>query len=565
MVVRNAGTLLAALYTAVLVIRMSRLDATSQWWWFSAGSLIELALFAVLTWVASAARRTLVRRLALLAIALLGVVYVAQVCSVWVSGGLLTPLVLANYHVVGMISFRWFFLLAGIFVVACVLGVSWPGPRPSLSWTMPRLLGIVGLLVVYVGLVFEQPLARGAVVARGEAPITSFIHSAAHLVRPTREGGERTARELAVRGTFMRSTVYEKGFPRRLTRSLPEHPNIIVIFTEGMSARWLDTYGGLRAGLTPNLDRLAKDSLRFTNYYNHTAATFRGLRGQLTSGHQEVEGDVRADFGRVSLAEILRGSGYDTLFFLSQQTRLNTMLKNLGFDQVFGRNHLYDAGVRQHGRASQRPDVLTDAQLFDATLAELEARHGKEPFFAAIYNMDTHALLDGRMKFGDGKNPVLNRFHTYDRDVGRFVRQFMASPLSNDTVLVFTADHSTYPEPPAKEADHRIPAVFIDTIPLMIHWSGVAGQVIDVGGKNSLDLAPTLLSLLDIRKADNMFLGCTLFEECALDHLSNVDDVYAVTSGSGVQWFVGSVPKALADTQERPWRMVNRFKSIERD
>src|SRR5690606_16217047 len=53
-------------------------------------------------------------------------------------------------------------------------------------------------------------------------------------------------------------------------------PNVIVLFIEGMSARTLEPYGSTYPGLTPNLQALARDTMVADNYYNHTAATYRG-------------------------------------------------------------------------------------------------------------------------------------------------------------------------------------------------------------------------------------------------------------------------------------------------
>lgn len=67
-------------------------------------------------------------------------------------------------------------------------------------------------------------------------------------------------------------------------------PNVIVIFTEGMSFNVIDSVNNLGLGVTPKLDEIMKKSFFFINYYNHTAATFRGLRGQLTSAYQFKDG-----------------------------------------------------------------------------------------------------------------------------------------------------------------------------------------------------------------------------------------------------------------------------------
>ena len=54
--------------------------------------------------------------------------------------------------------------------------------------------------------------------------------------------------------------------------------NIILIFAEGTS------FDIISKDITPNTYEVMNKSLYFINYFNHTAATFRGIRGQLISG-----------------------------------------------------------------------------------------------------------------------------------------------------------------------------------------------------------------------------------------------------------------------------------------
>ena len=52
----------------------------------------------------------------------------------------------------------------------------------------------------------------------------------------------------------------------------------------------------------------------------------------------------------------------------------------------------------------------------------------------------------------------------------------------------------------------------IDEMPLVIYYKGVKQETIDVGGRNTLCLTPTILDLLDISD-ENMFLGSSLFSD----------------------------------------------------
>lgn len=544
-------------------------------WLLAAACLIELTAIDLLTKAALGIRSVALRSLALLLPAALGAVYVAQIYATWISGGFIPPIAFANQEVAGLISFSDAYKLLGGFLVSFVAHAVWHRKQTESRSVTATLVGLAALVVAYSFLVYNQPLARGIVVARGEAPISSFVHSLVMYGRMDSRTRLGSAELNAIRDGFTRRAVYEHGFPKEITHDFPERANIIVVFTEGMSARWIDAYGGVNPGMTPNLDLLAGESLLFINYYNHTAATFRGIRGQLTSGHQEADGyndegtgigqrDVSHDItaiSRISVPEILRAHQYRSMFFLSQQEYLNKMIESLGFDRTLGRDYLYDTYLREPGKTN-RPAYLSDLQLFDTMLTELEAQPTDKPFFAAAYNFQTHAFLDGEAKYGNGENQALNRFHTYDRAIGHFIQRFMASPLHANTVLVFTSDHSTFPGPFAVKADERIPRYFVDTIPLMIYWKGVKHRTIDLGGKNSLDLAPSLLSLLGVRTAHNLFIGCTFFEQCALDRISNIGDEYILTDQDR-SYPESQVPQERRSSFQEGRQAIERYKSMD--
>lgn len=568
------GTCLAALVTIALLLRMRPSYAVTDLLAFATTCTLELVLLDVLTRFSLRPTRWVLRLPALLVPAAVGCIYVAQLYSVWLSGGLIPPIALANQEVTGLISFTGVYWLLAAFLAAFFLHAFFHKPQPKLRRPFTAALGIGAVVLAYVAAVHNQPLARGIVVAKGEAPVSSFVRTVSRFAGMNAPAQLSGAELVKVRTEFLRRTTYGEEFPAHYKQGLPAKPNVIVIFTEGMSGRWMETYGGINPGLMPNLDRIAGASLVFTNYYNHTAATFRGLRGQLTSGHQEIDGyneegtgigqrDVSNDISavsRVSIPEILRSQGYRSMFFLSQQEFINNMIETLGFDRTLGRDYLYEHHTGTQPGA--RPKVLTDADLFDGMLSELEQQPADHPFFAAAYNFQTHAFLDGEAKYGDGDNPMLNRFHTYDRDIGRFIERFKASPLHENTLLVITSDHSTYPAPNAIKADPRLPGYFVDTIPLLMYWKGVQHNVVDVAGKNSLDFAPTLLSLLEVRKSRNLFLGCSLFEPCAYDRISNVGGEYVLTDGnrSYSDYYVPADQRAYYDEGKRS---IERYKSMD--
>ena len=88
---------------------------------------------------------------------------------------------------------------------------------------------------------------------------------------------------------------------------LPENPNVILIMTEGLSQEIIDD----DRDICPNISWLEDNSIYFSNYFNHTFATYRGIIGQLYSGYQLKNYDTN---NLVSIQSILADQGYNTTF-----------------------------------------------------------------------------------------------------------------------------------------------------------------------------------------------------------------------------------------------------------
>lgn len=300
--------------------------------------------------------------------------------------------------------------------------------------------------------------------------------------------------------------------------------NIAVIFTEGFSLEWIDRFNQYK-DLTPNLDRFLEESAWFDNYYNHTAATHRGLRGQLTSSYQYRGGymgnnegfeQVSAENIRKTLSDslvtvphILKDNGYSAYFLSSHHGswQLNKMLQTLEFDRVYGADDF------------QHPDPessLTDQETLSALGDLIGQDRLEKPYFVGIYNYGTHLGRDStEVKYGDGRNELLNTIRNFDDAFGKFWNSVRDR---DDLVIIFTADHAAFPSTLYNSTFGTERKFFVDRIPLAVWGHGIKHMVLDAHGRNTLDFAPTLLQSMGIRHAFNYFLGCSLFsDKCGME------------------------------------------------
>ena len=307
-----------------------------------------------------------------------------------------------------------------------------------------------------------------------------------------------------------------------------DKPNVIVIFTEGLSQEVLNYDKGK---LTPNLNKLKKQTLCFSNYYNQTAATFRAVRGQLMSGQQLNQGyengvnQIKQNLTTkmTSLQSILGNNGYQTTFINAEpnQNVWTTYVDNLGFDKVTtGKSSSF---INLAGST-----FMGDQQNYKELYKQATALNAKnQPFFLADYTFQTHLSLDSNLKYGNGKNSDLNKFHNMDNAFGKFWKKFKKSKLSKNTIVVFTADHASYPDQLYQNTFKTKRSYFVSTVPLMLYVPNQSPRKINAKNRNSLSLAPTVLDLVGIEKANNYFLGTSLFTNnpTKFEYLSTVPPV----------------------------------------
>jgi arylsulfatase A-like enzyme len=116
-----------------------------------------------------------------------------------------------------------------------------------------------------------------------------------------------------------------------------ERPNIILILADDLGYSDLGCYGSEIA--TPNLDRLAKEGIRFTQFYNN-AKCGPSRASVLTGLYPQQTGDGRDPHRSLNVAQVLQVAGYRTLM-TGRNGGLAAAPTRAGFDRFYG---LLDSG-----------------------------------------------------------------------------------------------------------------------------------------------------------------------------------------------------------------------------
>ena len=277
-------------------------------------------------------------------------------------------------------------------------------------------------------------------------------------------------------------------------------PNVVLIVADDLGWGDLGCYGQTRID-TPELDRLAAEGLRFTQFYAGATVCAPSRSALLTgqhTGRTRIRGNKRQDLlpEDVTVAEILRDAGYRTACFgkWGVGTLGGTGIPTRqGYERFFGyldqrHAHNYyptylidlegpdDEDVRVElpnvpetedaigAGVAKEKRVYSHDLITDEALAWLTARDASDPFFLTLTWTIPHANNEagaagmevpelGRYADEDWPDPAKGfaaMVTRMDRDVGRVRAALEEMGVADDTLILFTSDNG-----PHSEGGHR--------------------------------------------------------------------------------------------------------------
>jgi arylsulfatase len=298
-------------------------------------------------------------------------------------------------------------------------------------------------------------------------------------------------------------------------------PNVVLIFCDDLGYGDLGCYGSrLR---TPNIDRLAEEGVRFTNFYSGNPVCSPSRAALMTGRYPVRAGVPKVLFpydaaglpdSEVTLAQVLKKKGYATKcvgkWHLGHNPRYLPM--NRGFDSYFGIPYSNDMNPRW---------LMEDAKVVEeqATLETLTPRYtekavqfieaGKgKPYFLYMPHTYPHIPLAASPRFR-GKSPhgiYGDVIEEIDWSVGQILDAVRRTGAVDNTLVIFTSDNGPwYQGSPGRlrgrkgstwEGGQRVP--FIARFPNRIPKGKTTAAI----GSN-MDVFPTVARLCDARAPPN--------------------------------------------------------------
>ncbi len=300
-------------------------------------------------------------------------------------------------------------------------------------------------------------------------------------------------------------------------------PNIIIFFLESYSARLTSVYNPNLSGITPGLEKMAQDgnTTVFHGVYNATTPTAPGLLSLLCSfypptSHEEISRNVITGHRLLCLPEILKEhADYGHIAYITNgektYAQTDTMFQFMGVNDVIGSEEL-SKEINGTPLSWDYSDHQVEPFLF--TYAENMAED-EQPFLLMWSTIDTHPpfnLAKDALQYRDGKNDLLNAFHTTDDAFLNFWKKFEKSPLYENTIVITIADHAVFPAELTKKTFPEIDQYnYFDELvfQMYIPHTTLPKKVERVS--SGVDFTPTLLHILDIN-LPNTFEGYSIFD-----------------------------------------------------
>lgn len=241
-------------------------------------------------------------------------------------------------------------------------------------------------------------------------------------------------------------------------------PNVIIILTDDMGYGEISCYNKNQVQ-TPNIDRLAKEGARFTDFYVPTpyCAPSRAslLTGRFPLRHGMVENpapdaginDIGLNASEITMGEYFQEAGYKTKgigkWHLGHKPEYSP-LKH-GFDEYYGMLYSNDMRpvnlIENNEVVESKVDQRLLTQKYTAKALDFIEKNQKEPFFLYLAHAMPHKPLAASADFykdGNTKELYESVIRELDWSTGAIISKLDKLGLLENTIVIFMSDNGPW-------------------------------------------------------------------------------------------------------------------------
>lgn len=323
-------------------------------------------------------------------------------------------------------------------------------------------------------------------------PVYNLIYSLSKMDKFDEEFQEFTEKE---RRAGLTGLFPESGKTEKLLNT--PRPNILLIVLEGMGACFVESLNGKNPEVAPNISRLSKEGVNFTQCYCSSFRTDRGIvsvlsgyPGQPTTSIMRFSHKIKSLPG---LPKSLKAIGYDTQILYSGDMSFFNMFEyfnEMGHDKLVSEDDFPNE--------QQTADWgVHDEFAFNWLLEDIENRqnNGAKPWYITMLTISSHGPFD--VPYKKLEDEKLNAFAYTDSCFGDFIDKLRCIPAWDNLLVVATADHGYNLSP--------IDAPDFPHIPLFMIGGAINEPRVIDRIMNQTDIAATLLAQVGTSYEDFYF------------------------------------------------------------
>lgn len=247
-------------------------------------------------------------------------------------------------------------------------------------------------------------------------------------------------------------------------------PNVVLIFADDLGYGDLGCYGA-QGYRTPHLDRLAKQGMRFTDFYVPQAVCSASRAALLTGCYSNRVGILGAlgpgakiglNPAETTIAELLRERGYATAMYGKWHLgdHESVLPRKHGFDEYYGLPYSNDMWPKHPTSRAYPPLPLFENETvlerdpdqtrlttdYTARAVKFIERSREKPFFLYLAHSMPHVPLFVSPKFaGKTKRGLFGDvIAEIDWSVGQIMEALEKQGLTRNTLVIFTSDNGPW-------------------------------------------------------------------------------------------------------------------------
>jgi arylsulfatase A-like enzyme len=343
----------------------------------------------------------------------------------------------------------------------------------------------------------------------------------------------------------------------------PEAPNVVILFIDDLGYADIGSYGA-SAYATPNLDRMAEEGVRFTDFYV-SQPVCSASRASLLTGNYANRIGIHGALGpgnnhgisqdEVTLGELFQGKGYATAIYGKWHLghRPEFLPTRHGFDAFYGIPYSNDMWPFH----PENPDAWVDLPTFEneaivgyntdqsrfttdftnravAFIEENAARD--QPFFLYLAHPMPHVpLAVSEERAGQsGAGLFADVIEEIDWSVGQVLEALRSAGIDRETLVMFASDNGPW----LSYGNHAGSALPLREgkgtawdggvrVPFISRWPGVLPEGLEVATPAmTIDVFPTLAELIGSELPDHPIDGRSIWPLMTGERTTPVQEAY---------------------------------------